>query len=280
MCDLAARKTHARSALLALCLLLGGLFQAGPGHARELLIATSSSIPPYVITDQHRGIVVEIIQQALQPQGYQVEFVYAPNRRVQHMIEDKKVDGVYNLAADALQEVHYSNPIINYQNVAITLSTFPHTIQSVADLTEHRVVVFQNAVKFLGPQFETLITSGHSFAEVSNQRSQVLMLFRKRADVIIMERRIFEHFHSQLSASGEIGGDYVMHPIFEPAPRYAAFLDETIRDQFNAGLTQLQADGSLDRIIDNYLGSAPRSAHPENPAHHTDHTDSPGAVDD
>lgn len=260
MCDLSARKTRLRSTLPVLCLLLSGLFQSAPGHARELLIATSSSIPPYVITDQHRGIVVEIIQQALQPQGYRVEFVYAPNRRVQHMIEEKKVDGVYNLAANALQEVHYSNAIINYQNVAITLKTFPHSIQRVADLTEHRVVVFQNAVRFLGPEFEKLIDAGYNFPEVSNQRSQVLMLFRKRADVIIMERRIFEYFHSQLSASGEIGGDYVIQPIFVPAPRYAAFLDETIRDQFNAGLAQLQADGSLDKIINDYLGSAPISA--------------------
>lgn len=260
MCDLAARKTRFLSSLLTLCLLSGGLFPSAASHARELLIATSSSIPPYVITDQHRGIVVEIIQQALQPRGYQVEFVYAPNRRVQHMIEERKVDGVYNLAADALQEVHYSKPIISYQNVAITLETFPHSIQRVDDLTEHRVVVFQNAAKFLGPEFERLIDAGYNFPEVSNQRSQVLMLFRKRADVIIMERRIFEYFYSELSSSGEIGGDYVMHPIFEPAPRYAAFLDKTIRDHFNAGLAQLQADGSLDKIINNYLGSTPLSA--------------------
>lgn len=244
--------------MAAWCLLISSIsIGSSLSHARELLIATSSSIPPYVINDQHRGIVVEIIQQALQPQGYQVEFVYAPNRRVQHMIEERQVDGVYNLAADTLQQVHYTKAIINYQNVAITLANFPRTLRSVADLTDLRVVVFQNAVQFLGPEFEKLTMDGHSFPEVSNQRSQVLMLFRKRADVIIMERRIFEYFYQQLSASGEIGGDYIIHPILEPAPRYAAFLDATIRDQFNAGLARLQADGSLNKIISSYLGDTP-----------------------
>ncbi|MEE4251201.1 MAG: transporter substrate-binding domain-containing protein [Alcanivoracaceae bacterium] len=263
--------------VLAVCLILSGLFLPATGHSRDLLIATSSSIPPYVITDQHRGIVVEIIQQALQPLGYRVDFVYAPNRRVQHMIEERQVDGAYNLAADALQEVYYSDPIVDYQNVAITLAPFPQPIESLADLTEFRVVVFQNAAKFLGPEFTRLIADGHSFAEVSNQRSQVLMLFRERADVIIMERRIFEHFHSQLSASGEIGGDYIIHPIFEAAPRYAAFLDKTVRDHFNAGLARLRDDGSIDEIINRYLASSP-SAHPEKPAHHTNHTNAPGTI--
>lgn len=245
--------------MVALCLLLSSLLLSSLGHARELLIATSSSIPPYVITDQHRGIVVEIIQQALQPSGYQVEFIYAPNRRVQHMIEEKQVDGVYNLAANTLPKVHYSNRIIDYQNVAISLKKSLLSLKSVAELPDLRVVVFQNAEKFLGPEFENLIRDGHAFPEVSNQRSQVLMLFRERAEVIIMERRIFEYFHRQLSSSGEIGGDYVIHPIFEPAPRYAAFLDAAVRDQFNAGLTQLKANGSLDEIMSRYLGSEPVS---------------------
>jgi polar amino acid transport system substrate-binding protein len=232
-----------------LCLLL-----ASTSNARELLIATSSSIPPYVITDQHRGIVVEIIQQALQPQGYQVEFVYAPNRRVEYMVEEGQVDGTYNLAAGALKKVHYSKPIIDYHNVAITLDSFPRPLENLTELAGLRVVVFQNAGKFLGPDYEKLTAGEQSFPEVSNQRSQVLMLFRGRADAIIMERRIFEYFYGQLVASGEIGGGYLIHPLFEPAPRYAAFLDETVRDQFNAGLAEMQKRGTVDEIINRYLG--------------------------
>lgn len=237
-------------AMLASLLLL-----AMPAAGRDLVIATSSSIPPYVITDQHRGIVVEILQEALLPRGHQIEFIYAPNRRVEHMIEERQVDGVYNLAAGSLSNVHYSDAIIDYQNVAITLADFPRKIDSLASLKELRVVVFQNAPKFLGPEFEELIGDGHDFPEVSNQRSQVLMLFRGRADVIIMEQRIFEYFHSQLLSSGEIGGGYRIHALFPPAPRYAAFVDKDIRDHFNAGLRIMKNSGRLQAIIERYLGT-------------------------
>ena len=240
-----------------LCALLAGLLiLATPAVGRELVIATSSSIPPYVITDQHRGIVVEILQEALLPHGHQIEFIYAPNRRVEHMIEEQRVDGVYNLAAGSLDDVHYSDAIIDYHNVAITLADFPHKIDSLASLQDLRVVVFQNAPKFLGPEFVKLINAGHDFPEVSNQRSQVLMLFRGRADVIIMEQRIFEYFHNQLRSSGEIGGGYRIHTLFPPAPRYAAFIDEDIRDQFNAGLQTLKDSGRLQAIIQRYLGTS------------------------
>jgi polar amino acid transport system substrate-binding protein len=244
----------ARHALLygALCLCLAASL---PAAARTLLIATSSSIPPYVITDQHRGIVVDILRDVLQMSGHEIEFVYAPNRRVEHMIEERQVDGVYNLAQGALASVYYSDPIVDYHNVAITREQFSGDITSLSDLIGLRVVVFQNAEKFLGAEFEQLMQSSQAFPEVSNQRSQVLMLFRGRADVIIMERRIFEYFFQQLSASGEIGGGYRIHPLFEPAPRYAAFLDRNLRDEFNAGLKVLRESGRLRAIIERYLGS-------------------------
>jgi polar amino acid transport system substrate-binding protein len=242
------------SSLSCRAVLASLILLAMPAIGRDLVIATPSSIPPYVITDQHRGIVVEILQEALLPRGHQIEFVYAPNRRVEHMIEERKVDGVYNLAADSLQNVFYSDAVIDYHNVAITLQDFPREIDSLAALNDLRVVVFQNAPKFLGPEFATLISDGHDFPEVSNQRSQVLMLFRGRADVIIMEQRIFEYFHNQLRSNGEIGGNYRIHNLFPPAPRYAAFIDKDIRDHFNAGLRAMKASGRLQAIIDRYLG--------------------------
>lgn len=237
--------------LVMLCL-------AAPAGARELLIATSSSIPPYVISGQHRGIVVDIIQEALADKGYRVDYVYAPNRRVERLLEDRQVDGVYNLAEGALSGVFFSDPVVDYHNVAITLPDAPWVITSLSDLEGLRVVVFQNAAKFLGHEFEQLMNSHRAFPEVSNQRSQVLMLFRGRADVIIMEQRIFEYFYHQLTHIGEVGGGYRIHELFPPAPRYAAFVDQQVRDDFNNGLANLRQSGRWQHIINGYLGiSAP-----------------------
>jgi polar amino acid transport system substrate-binding protein len=240
--------------MIHLAVLLGMMLAfCSTSHARTLLIATSSSIPPYVIADQDRGIVVDILQEALAAHGYQVEFVYAPNRRVERMIEDRQVDGIFNLAAGAISGVHYSAPIVHYDNVAITLRSFPRHLNQVKDLDGLRLVVFQNAPKFLGDEFGALLQRNPGFQEVSNQRSQVQMLFRGRADVIIMERRIFEYFHRELASRGEIGGEYRIHSLFAPAPRYAAFIDANVRDQFNDGLAGLQQSGRIDQIILRYL---------------------------
>jgi len=241
---------------LFVSLLFFSLF-AQPIKADPLLIATSSSIPPYVITDQHRGIVVEILQQALAPYGHQIEFIYAPNRRVAHMVEEQQVDGVFNLAWGALKRVHYSDPIIDYHNVVITRDTFNKPIITLDDLNGLRVVVFQNAPQFLGEEFTRILERNPSFQEVSNQRSQVLMLFSGRADAIIMERRIFDYFYQDMIARGEIGGGYKVHPLFAPAARYAAFTRETLRDQFNEGLAQLHKEGRIQKIIDSYLPADP-----------------------
>jgi polar amino acid transport system substrate-binding protein len=242
--------------------LLAVLGFSSASYARELLIATSSSIPPYVITDQHRGIVVEILREAFQPAGHTVEFIYAPNRRVEHMIEERQVDGVYNLAEGAIARVHYSDPIIDYHNVAITLTSFPRPITTPEDLNGLRVLVFQNAPKFLGQEFAELIERNPLFQEVSNQRSQVQMLFRGRADVIIMEKRIFEYFHRELASSGDIGGDFRIHYLLPPAPRYAAFIDPALRDEFNQGLRQLQEQGRVEDIIARYLGNVANTPTP------------------
>ncbi|PKM21328.1 MAG: hypothetical protein CVV10_09945 [Gammaproteobacteria bacterium HGW-Gammaproteobacteria-14] len=210
-----------------------------------------------MITDQHRGIVVEILQEALTPYGHKIEFIYAPNRRVAHMVEEHQVDGVFNLAAGALKRVHYSDPIIDYNNVAITRDTFHKPLITLEDLNGLRVVVFQNAPQFLGEDFGRILERNASFQEVSNQRSQVLMLFSGRADAIIMEQRIFDYFYQDMVARGEIGGHYKVYPLFPPAPRYAAFAREELRDQFNAGLAQLRKEGRVQRIIDSYLPATP-----------------------
>jgi len=230
--------------------------------AKELLIATSSSIPPYVISDQHRGIAVEILQEALAHSGHQVEFVYAPNLRVERLLKEQQVDGVFNLAYEAIPNVHYSLPVIDYHNIAITLPSYPGKIEQLHDLDGVRLTLFQNSAKFLGEDFGQLLERNPHFHEVSSQRSQLKMLFRGRTDVIIMEKRIFEFFYRELLASGEIGGDYHTHDVFPIASRYAAFNQKSLRDEFNEGLKELERSGRKEAIIEQYLGTKKSAAAP------------------
>lgn len=250
----AARK---RACLAPLLLLLLWLVPAGAG-ARELVIATSSSIPPFVIPED-RGIVIDIMREALAQSGHQLAFIFAPNRRVTYELENGRVDGVFNLPEGGMQGVFFSSPVVEYQNVAITLSRNKLDLKQVADLKPLRIAAFQNAPVFLGEAFASLVRHHPAYLEVSNQRSQLSLLYTGRVDVIVMERRIFEYFRAHAGDDLDVSADVRIHPLFPAAPRFAAFRDIYIRDLFNQGLAALRDSGRYQAIIDSYLtpGQAP-----------------------
>lgn len=224
-----------------------------------LLIATSSSIPPFVIAED-RGIVIDIMREALAPAGYIPSFLFAPNRRVSHELEQGSVDGVYNLAFGAIEGVHYSAPVIEYQNVAVTLGSAAIRLDNLQGLRSLRVTAFQNAQAFLGEEFGALIRDHNAYQEVTNQRSQLSLLFKGGTDVIILERRIFEYFLEQRRLAGADVQPVTFHTLFPPAARYAAFRERHVREQFNAGLARLKESGRYQEIIHRYLPELPASA--------------------
>lgn len=241
--------------LVSLCVALATPHAIG----QQLLIATSSSIPPFVIAED-RGIVIDIMREALAPAGYTPSFLFAPNRRVSHELEQGSVDGVYNLPFGSIDGVHYSAPVIEYLNVAVTLASADIQLDSLQRLRGLRVAAFQNAPAFLGEEFGALVRSHNGYQEVANQRSQLSLLFKGDTDVIILERRIFEYFLEQRRLAGADIQPVTFHTLFPPAARYAAFREQHIREQFNAGLARLRESGRYQEIIHRYLPERPGSA--------------------
>ncbi|MCH8497511.1 MAG: transporter substrate-binding domain-containing protein [Marinobacter sp.] len=236
---------------LLVCLLLWS--GAAGASERSLSLITSSSIPPYAIMEQQAGIVVDVMTEALALQGYTFTFSYSTNRRLLEELHARRVDGAFNFPAALMEGFYYSDAIIDYQNVAITLSRRDLAIASVADLVDKRVVAFQNASFFLGPEYAAMVEANPNHEEVNDQRSQLYMLFNDRADAIVMDLRIFQYFHGQLRHERGFDAPYHVHVIFPPQPRYAVFTRPEVRDAFNTGLRQLKADGRYDAIVSTYL---------------------------
>jgi len=224
--------------------------------SQELLIATSSSIPPFVIAED-RGIVIDIMREALAPAGHSPSFLFAPNRRVVHELEHGNVDGVYNLPFGVIEGVSYSAPIVEYLNVAVSLTSAGVRLDNIQQLRGLRIAAFQNAPAFLGPAFAELVDDHGAYQEVANQRSQLSLLFKGDTDVIILEKRIFEYFLEQRRLAGADIQPVTFHELFPPAARYAAFREPHIREQFDAGLKQLQESGRYQAIIHRYLPEPP-----------------------
>lgn len=222
-------------------------------QARALRFITSSSIPPYFIVEDSRGIVSDLMQEALALHGYDIHFSYSTNRRLMAELLSRRVDGAFNFPPGEIAGFYYSDPIVHYQNVAVTLSHRQLTIDSVDDLHDKSIIAFQNSALFLGPAFGAMASANPRFEEVSKQRSQLFMLFMERTDVIVLDLKIFLYYLMEIQQIAGMQQPFTIHPLFPIAPRYALFADKKIRDDFNAGLKSLKTTGAYDDIVRRYL---------------------------
>ncbi|MPW29163.1 transporter substrate-binding domain-containing protein [Agarivorans sp. B2Z047] len=222
------------TALLILFVSYMGLTQA-----QTITLATSKSIPPYIIKDQQSGIQLDIIKQAFSNAGYQVQqVIFTSNLRAERMLEQNAVDAIVN-APNNGTHAHLSEPVIFYQNVAISLSVRQLNIQSIDDLTKFRLMAFQNAKKYLGEHFAKATEQAKFYTEVANQSAQLERLYRGQVDVIVLDKRIFHYLNQQLIAKQRPTAPVTKHLIFPESPRLLGFHDPELRDKFNAGLKQL-----------------------------------------
>lgn len=246
----------------ARCLLVGLLIAVAPlvsraEEPRRLVVGTSDSIPPFVIAGNNSGIVIDIIRAALEGRGYQVEFTYAPNNRLTLELSRGRVDGVYNLPLGLLENAHYSIPVIRYLNVAVSLAERDLEINDSDDLAALRVAGFQNATGFLGGDFAAMAEANANYFEVSDQRSQVTMLYSGRVDAIVLDLSVFRYLRETVAGRVDTSAPVTIHPILPPAERFAAFLDPNVRDDFNNGLTELRQSGEYQAIVTRYLPALP-----------------------
>lgn len=224
---------------------------------RQLTMMTSISIAPYVIKDTQRGIALDIISESLQLKGYSILFVFVSNKRAQAELIAKRIDAAFNVPADLPKNIHCSDAVVNFQNVAISLKDRGFTINSVTDLKGKELIAFQDASNFLGKEFSKVIENNPKYNETINQESQVYHLLKDRADVIILEKQIFLYFLNKIRIKNPTSIEYVIHPIFDVTSRSACFIDEKIRNDFNDGLKKLRETGRYDKIIAEYIKANP-----------------------
>ena len=221
--------------------------------AQPVLVGLSSSTPPYVVPHHKNGIVLDIVRQSLAVKGHEAVFTFAPNLRLAYDIEHKKIDAGFDVPdADG---VYFSETVILYKDVAVSLKQNSFSIQSTDDLSKLSVLSFQNSTESLGHEFEKMAESNPRYRESNHQSNQIAMLFLERTDVIIIEERVFSYYLLNplpaLQSLYQVSG-YTIHPIFPSHPQHLAFVDEQLRNDFNAGLKQIKGNGIYAEIINRY----------------------------
>lgn len=212
--------------------------------ARDVRVAFGTTREPFVFANKGRGIEVEIVRTVLQRLGHELVPVYVPNARISHEFELNRVD----IATTSLPEPgavgHFSEPYISFENVAITLTSRKLKLESVADLAKYKVVAFQKASQFLGDDYKRAVASRADYREIADHMGQNRLLYRGGADVIVLERHVFE-YQDKLLAGGrfeEKPRQVDIHKLFPPTLYRMRFHDMALRDAFDlefAAITQL-----------------------------------------
>jgi polar amino acid transport system substrate-binding protein len=236
--------------ILLLSLLLGGQV-----NGKEISIVVGLNKPPFVIEKNDSGIQLDILRSAFAAMEYQVRFVYVPLGRHLKSLEQLGVDavGIISQTHPLSAELYLSSPYITYQNVVAALKQSNFDIDSFNQFEGKTLVAFQNASLFLGAQYRSSTLKASLYHELSEQKRQVKMLMRKRADLIVIDKRILAYLYTQLPKEEQLPIE--TFSLFKPTLYSAAFKKAEHRDIFNQGIEIIKNNGLYQNIFNSYVAS-------------------------
>lgn len=203
-----------------------------PVHAAEtvktITIGSPLNSPPFVFEGEGRGIEMDLVSSVIRKMGYDLVWRHLPPKRIRHQVLQREIQVGIRSQFHPGDRLFYSKPYIQFQNVAIAIDPKVQ-VNSIADLSKYSVVAFQNAKDVLGPEFAKAVSKCAVYMEMPNQTKQIETLFRRRSQVIILEKQIFNHFREQFDRKGEVK----YFEIFPSTPYSAVFYDKNLRDEFD-----------------------------------------------
>jgi len=252
-----------RLSLIFIITLFASFFMVGVGHARVVKIGIGFSLPPYVIMKDDTGLEVDVIRESFAAVGLDAEFVYLPNLRLPVAFADGMVDCVatnvaYDVSGESGLKACGSDVTLFFQNYAIAVKSAGYDLKSIDDLKDKVVLGFNNAVKYLGPDFAAVAAGNPNYTELADQSLQVRMLYSGRVQVVISDKRVFHYWRKVLlqmpvAETLDLNQDIQFFPIFAPAPRHLSFSDVELCRAFNQGLRLLHSTGVYEGIIQRYV---------------------------
>lgn len=217
------------------------------GLPTTVRLAVGENKPPYTFLSPPSGIEYDVLVAVVERMGCRPDIVMVPNARARMLLEEEKVDGAIGVTGDIV-----SQPYIAYQNAAISLFDRGVNIQTIGDLKNYRVVAFQNAHIFLGPEFAAMAEHNPNYSEVSPQVVANQLLFGGRVDVVVSDVHIFDWLNRQASIV-DVSQRVVVHHIFPPTRYRIVFHDRNLRDAFDKALTSVLAENPYPALVAKYL---------------------------
>ncbi|QIR15549.1 substrate-binding periplasmic protein [Shewanella aestuarii] len=189
---------------------------------KKISFATSHSIEPYFFIHKNGGVQYELLNAALKMHDLEIaNITFASNLRASRLVSTKAVDCIINAPAN-LDKLYLTQSLIEYQNNVFYLSKNNLNINKLEDLLRISLIGFQNANQYLGEEFKQMTFKHQDYNEMSNQKSQVLMLFEGHTQAIVLERRIFNYYRNQVKHKVNTDQEITEVVLFAPAQRHIA----------------------------------------------------------
>lgn len=227
--------------------------------AREIKVGFGEPAPYVLRQEKHPGIAVEIIRESFKFSGIEVEPVYHSYQRSKEEVNRGRLDAASTAQKEAGDSLYFSEPCISFHPVAIVRKKADIRLDSIADLPGHSIATWQNAHEHLGGEFARLfgrhVTDDYRrrYFDPADQLAQVKMFWSGHAEVVIIDRLIFDFLTTRLDQQFDTDQEVEEFAIFgEATVMSVAFADSELRDRFDQGLAELRERGVVDRIYEKY----------------------------
>lgn len=242
-------------------LLCAAVLAAPAVQAKEVKILFSFALPPYVINEAGKdpsGFEYDILREALAVKGHTVKPQFVAMGAIPKMLGAGQADGGQRGGPELKEGAGYfyaDEPTVTYQDVAITLRASKVALNGVADLKDKSIIAFQGASHFMGPGYAGAVNGNPKYAESSDEKRRVMQLYAKGVEVYVGDINVFKFYRGAVTGV-DTRQEIEVHKVFAPSPQktnHAVFRDKQIRDDFNAGLKQLKANGQYKQIVKKYI---------------------------
>ncbi|WP_419905478.1 substrate-binding periplasmic protein [Kiloniella sp.] len=237
------------SAFLGACLMFFSLSAA----AKEVTIGMGN-FEPYYIGDDNTGIFTDLIIAVFDRlPDHEPKFIFGrPNNRLWQDFKNGRVDAVSNLFDTVEIDGCRSDPIFRFRDVAVTRKSSNITIESVQDLEGQKIIAFQGAKDFFGPEFSEVVGDSN-YSEASEPRLQAQALNDNRVDVSVGDLFIFLHSIKNTQGSSADAKDFKIHDILPVVFSRMGFWNYELCREFNKALQDVKDSGEYEMIYDRYL---------------------------
>lgn len=233
-------------------------FIGGVNSAEKITICFGEALAPWVLVDTNQGIIVDLIEAAMTPLGYEIEHLYLPYARRTKAYRAGDVDIVSDMNLNTINQYDlkgfFSDVAYSYENFAFSLSKNHYQFTQLSDLENHSLLSWQDAAVHLGDDYAKMANNNPRYGETFDQAMQVKMLFLERYEVIQMDAHIFSYYHAQLTKSEEmdVSQEVDRFALFGSSPNGFLFKSEKQRDEFNRQLAWLKSTGEYQKIFARY----------------------------